>query len=262
MMNANNPSGGVTATHEYMVVLVIMMVVSFVVMLKRFWLSLFLGKQTYLRYGGDLARIMRKSLLIGQVAGLGRDKEVLGLELGDIKNELGIDLREEYNTFDEEDNLPPNDGATESMRSLGSFATPTSKGKAMTRLQKNKVDQLLGAWEEPEVAKDHEGQAQIAAIIQFRQSLSYLNSSYPFSSAFGRASTRKECIQSSEALFARLAGRSTRLDFDLIALLAIKENGDVDEDKLKALISVFRPDREGNLNLVSNDRCTGIYTIS
>ncbi|GKY96763.1 hypothetical protein MPSEU_000635700 [Mayamaea pseudoterrestris] len=96
MMNSSNSAGGVTSANEYLTVLVIMITVSSIVMAKRFYLSLFLGKQTYIRYGGDLARLMRKSLLIGQVSGLARDKEDLGFDIGDLKHDLGIDLHEEY----------------------------------------------------------------------------------------------------------------------------------------------------------------------
>jgi hypothetical protein len=249
MMSSRNPSAAVTASSELLTVLIIMMLVSSAAMLKRFWLSLFLGKQTYIRYGSDLARIMRKSLLIGQVAGLARDKDDLGLDLVDIKNDLGIDLHDEYEICEEEEGLSK-DEYQSSVRSFSSPCTPTFKGKALTRLQKNKVDELMGAWEEPGIARDGEEHIPIAAIIQFRQSLTYLNTNRPFSAAFGHALTRKDCIQSSEALYASLVGTSAHLKFDLIALLAIKPNGEIDEDKLKQLISLFRPDREGRLSLV------------
>jgi hypothetical protein len=40
------------------------------------------------------------------------------------------------------------------------------------------------------------------------------------------------------------------LTFDVLALLAVRRQGDLDEQKLKALIKLFRPDREGNLTLL------------
>ncbi|GKY96762.1 hypothetical protein MPSEU_000635600 [Mayamaea pseudoterrestris] len=138
----------------------------------------------------------------------------------------------------------------DSLRSINSPCPPVARGLSLTRLQKSKIDQLMGAWEEPEVTKAHEERIPIVAIIQFRQSLSYLNTSRPFSTAFGPASTRAECIHSSEAVYSRLVGVASHLKFDLIALLAIDDNGEVDEEKLKELIRVFRPDREGNLNLL------------
>lgn len=243
-MNSSNSSGGVTAASEYLTVLIVMISVSFTAMLKRFWLSLFLGKQTYGRYGGDLARVMRKALLIGQVSGLARDTEA------NARLDLGLDLHEEYETLVKDDVSTANDGMKDSLRSIASPSLLIIQGGSLTRHQRSKVDQLLGAWEEPEIAKEQEERISIAAIIQFRQSLSYLNTSRPFSTAFGPASTRNECIRSSEAVHSRLAGDSVLLKFDLIALLAIKDNGEVDEEKLKELIRLFRPDREGNLSLV------------
>jgi len=46
-MNGNNPAGNVTQSHEYVVVLVVGMVVSFLVSVKRCWVGLSLGRQTY-----------------------------------------------------------------------------------------------------------------------------------------------------------------------------------------------------------------------
>jgi len=40
------------------------------------------------------------------------------------------------------------------------------------------------------------------------------------------------------------------LSFDVIALLAIQKDGKFDECKLRGLIKLFRPDREGNLTLL------------
>ena len=40
------------------------------------------------------------------------------------------------------------------------------------------------------------------------------------------------------------------LHFDTIALLATTTDGDIDEQKMKDLVRLFRPDREGNLTLI------------
>jgi hypothetical protein len=47
MFNEANPSGGVTSSNEYQTVLIVAIVVSFVVAVKRFWLGLVQGKRTY-----------------------------------------------------------------------------------------------------------------------------------------------------------------------------------------------------------------------
>lgn len=43
---------------------------------------------------------------------------------------------------------------------------------------------------------------------------------------------------------------ATVVSFDVIALLAIRKDGSLDEEKLRSLIKLFRPDRDGNLNLL------------
>lgn len=62
-----------------------------------------------------------------------------------------------------------------------------------------------------------------------------------------------QCIESSENLFRRLllATQGNQvLDFDVIALIARNDDGDLDEKMTKELIKLFRPDRDGNLTLI------------
>jgi hypothetical protein len=98
-----------------------------------------------------------------------------------------------------------------------------------------------------------QGNIKISSIIQFRTSLSCLNTTVPFGPAFGNAATRQECIVSTEELFHRLLlatpGKSV-LTFDTLAMVAINDDGKLDEEKVRDLIRVFRPDREGNLTLI------------
>jgi hypothetical protein len=93
----------------------------------------------------------------------------------------------------------------------------------------------------------------IASIIQFRQSITYLNEEFPFGVAFGPASSRQECVESAEMVYNRLMlciPSKICLTFDVLALLAVRKEGDLNEEKLKALIKLFRPDRSGNLMLL------------
>jgi len=71
--------------------------------------------------------------------------------------------------------------------------------------------------------------------------------------SFGIADTREHCIESSQKVYKRLLLRQAKdevLDFDTIALLATMDNGDIDEDKMKELIWIFRPERDGTLTMV------------
>jgi hypothetical protein len=77
-----------------------------------------------------------------------------------------------------------------------------------------------------------------------------LNTPYPFAIAFGPASNRTECIASAEQIYRRLTGSSRILKFDVVAALAIRRNGDMDEETVKELIKIFRPERDGSLSLV------------
>jgi len=40
------------------------------------------------------------------------------------------------------------------------------------------------------------------------------------------------------------------LKFETLALLAVRRSGKLDEEKVKHLVKLFRPDREGNLTLL------------
>lgn len=94
---------------------------------------------------------------------------------------------------------------------------------------------------------------KISDIIQFRASLSYLNTPFPFSVAFGPADTRQGTIESTERVYSRLMLNSPDtnvLHFDTLALLAVEPDGTLDETKLRKLVRLFRPDREGNLTLI------------
>lgn len=93
----------------------------------------------------------------------------------------------------------------------------------------------------------------IGSIIAFRQSLSCLNSSVPFTAAFGSATTRQECVACTEALYHLLlyaTPGAKSLSFDVLALLAVRRNGELDEEILRSMIKLFRPDREGRLSLL------------
>jgi hypothetical protein len=92
----------------------------------------------------------------------------------------------------------------------------------------------------------------ISSILQFRQSLSLLNTSFIFSIAWGDVSTREDMVISSEEVYRQLMFRSSDpnvLTFDVMASLC-KSRGTMDQVKLKELIRLLRPDRDGNLTLL------------
>ena len=61
------------------------------------------------------------------------------------------------------------------------------------------------------------------------------------------------CIESAQNVFDRLLLRDSmsdddELNFDVLAVVAADSQGKIDEDTLKDLIKVFRPDRDGRLS--------------
>jgi hypothetical protein len=93
----------------------------------------------------------------------------------------------------------------------------------------------------------------VNALLQFRRALACLYTEYPFSGYFGLADTRENCVEGSQDLYSRLMLRTpdeSCLQFETIALLGLKKDGSIDQAKIKDLIRLFRPDREGNLRLI------------
>jgi hypothetical protein len=100
--------------------------------------------------------------------------------------------------------------------------------------------------------------------LRFRRALAFIQNEYPFSFAFGPADTREHCIESAQNVFNRLLLRSPGdevVPFETIALLTENEDGEIDQDKAKDLIKLFRPDRQGNLTVRSTPHLNGIFLI-
>jgi len=165
LCNAKNPAGQVTSSHEYTSLLIVAVVVSFAVSIKRCFVGLTLGRQTYckycwkslsmpvaalpvssswlilftVRYGEDLARVMRKALLVGQLASLARDLQIMGINLADmgLKVKTDDDLEGTPSTkgIGENDAFVPKSGLLEGL--------DISSRRA-------RIDELLGEFEEPE----------------------------------------------------------------------------------------------------------------
>ena len=98
----------------------------------------------------------------------------------------------------------------------------------------------------------------IKDILQFRQAVSLMDDDFPFTPAFGPASTRSMCVESAEKLFDTLQRETPNtplLAFETLSNIAYDGNGVLMRDKVKALIKLFRPDRKGfltKLNFVSS----------
>jgi hypothetical protein len=115
----------------------------------------------------------------------------------------------------------------------------------------------LTEWEEPEVVNKKKNKASVRDLVIFKKTLKVLDDHYPFSHAFGRAKSREDCVESSQEVFYRLmlsvgsnkvyGDEEDYLPFSIISVLAMDEKGTYVDAKIKSLIRLFRPDREGDL---------------
>jgi small-conductance mechanosensitive channel len=81
--------------------------------------------------------------------------------------------------------------------------------------------------------------------------------SFPFSADFGRADNREACIDSAQDVYNRLLiGNLPDVDdpnilrFETLISIMRNANNVLDESKMMDLVRIFRPDREGKLELV------------
>ncbi len=99
--------------------------------------------------------------------------------------------------------------------------------------------------------------------MQFREALDYLDGKYPLSAPFGAAETRVQCMVSAQRVYQRLLKKTPDtgvLHFDTLATLAIDKRGKLNKEKARALIRLFRPDRNGNLTLLDFVKsCDNMY---
>jgi len=248
--------------------------------LKRLWLGVFLGRKTYRNYAEDLAKVMQKIFLLHKIAILARDLTLefdrtqrLFNRLPSITN-FGLS-RDKYagllRAESEEDLAAAAATATAAAdtmkkdRSASKLQLPMGRiidsddpddRRVLTQAEKLRIEELLGAWEEPERAFGVEEDVSINAVLQFRQSLSLIEIRCMFGIAWGDVSTRESMIINSQLVFERLNACNVNhnsadvLSFDVLALAAVDKSGILDEITLKEYIRLLRPDRDGNLTLV------------
>lgn len=99
----------------------------------------------------------------------------------------------------------------------------------------------------------------LGSILRFYKEVTVMNRKYPFLPCYGRADSRERCIASAQKLFDRLLRRtpdSKKLPFSTIALLAKDDDdGRMNKEKLRELIRLFRPDRDGKLSKLDFVKC-------
>eukprot|EP00977_Amphora_coffeiformis_P020775 scaffold8471_cov184-Amphora_coffeaeformis.AAC.20 len=264
VFNEANPSGEFVNNDLYYRVLLIAICVGPIVTLKRLYMGLFLGRKSFATYAEDLARVMRKVLLVTQTASLARQLEFQADARGRSNASFQSQLRSIYEhaetattTGSSRTTTAESGQKMETQHSRGLLLDPANRNRVtggLSKAQKAKISELLGDWEEP--TREGTGSIQnisISSILQFRQSVAFLDASYIFGVAFGVANTRARCIESTQNLYRQLLlddPGSLNLDFQTIAHLALRTDDTLDEQKTNALIRLFRPDREGKISLL------------
>mmetsp|Transcript_3180 Transcript_3180/g.5784 ORF Transcript_3180/g.5784 Transcript_3180/m.5784 type:complete len:817 (-) Transcript_3180:194-2644(-) len=238
-----NQAGTVLEATVYLSLLILAIVLGAAVALKRFGMGLWYGQSIYHRYGKELASTMKNSSLIGKVAQLAKHKDSIN------RRSFDLDYADVEAAKLDEEVINDNNGL-ESDLLINTRHRDVYSGE-LASSQAIKIGDLLGEWEEPVTDDLNEKDASISAIVQFRTAASCMDTNFPFSSAFGRADKRERCIDSSQKLYLRLkAPDSPVLKFDTIAIVALKQDGTLNERVVKDLIRMFRPTRDGELTML------------
>ncbi|CAJ1957662.1 unnamed protein product [Cylindrotheca closterium] len=238
-----NPAGNVVSSDLYRVILTICATVPVAVSVKRLAVGLFLGRQSFLHFGERLAKVMDKMLLISQVAKLASRMEKQRMLLHRRNVALGTPGQPKKKGMAAyQDIFDQDDGSS----------TRTGTVLGLVESEKNKLAQMLDQWEEPERRSTAHKKASIAAVLRFRNALALIHNDYPFSFAFGLANKRYECVESAQIVFKHLLSEGeTDVEFETIASsLAVRDGGYLNPERVKNLIRVFRPNRDGTLSVL------------
>ncbi|KAL3935448.1 MAG: hypothetical protein SGBAC_009032, partial [Bacillariaceae sp.] len=248
LVNDSNPSGDVVQSAWNGRVLFIALFFSIATTLKRFFVGLYLGRQTFVHYGPKLAKVMGKILVVSKVAYLA--KKIKKSSSSRSEN-ITENVRARY--ADKYADMRPNDSdsasdvsfAESTMRSGGTGERTLDMNKMdpltgrLDNLEREKLMQLLGRWEEPTRISAQVSATSIAEVLRFRKALTFIDDTYPFSYAFGLADTRDSTIRSAQELYLILRGVTPLSDvvqFEMIAEIALRQDGSIDEHKAKEAI--------------------------
>eukprot|EP00557_Chaetoceros_sp_GSL56_P005248 CAMPEP_0176505866 /NCGR_PEP_ID=MMETSP0200_2-20121128/16732_1 /TAXON_ID=947934 /ORGANISM="Chaetoceros sp., Strain GSL56" /LENGTH=1081 /DNA_ID=CAMNT_0017905467 /DNA_START=263 /DNA_END=3505 /DNA_ORIENTATION=- len=324
-----NPNGGIPSNRTYTVILATIIIIGVVIMVKRLLVSLLLGKKKYVTYGPKMEKIMRKVLLIAEVALLAEEIEFAAknLENNMINTkkspargwlfehyQTNMNMDDDEQDEDEEESMTETDGSVRRRKDSDLYDFPnddlgmsSNRGRGrggkddsaegemppqdstkrksqqkfiqwvpfkksgtkkdinhLLQTKESELEKLLGEWEEPEVVnKISWADTSIRKILQFRESLKYLDGPHPLSIPFGLADTRSSCCKSAQHVYDRLLMKTpgaSVLHFDTLSLLAVGPDGRLQKEKARALIRLFRPHRNGDLTKLDFVRsCDKIY---
>jgi hypothetical protein len=274
MFNRANPPGFVTSSLAFYRVCAVAMGVGAAVAVKRMAVGIYLGRKTFANYSKSLTSVMNKMLMLNELARFGRALEDQNLyssrknygrssQLADERLSELLDLAQADDddlTFSRGKSMRSgSDNERSEVDEMDKVIDETDRdpytGGLSTR-QKQRICDLLGQWEEPQRHSNSVADevASVGAVMQFKRALAHMDTDFPFGGGFGVADTREACIQCSQQLYDRLLlrenGITGMLHFNTVALIAMDRNSNLDSEKTKDLIRMFRPDRDGTISMV------------
>jgi hypothetical protein len=325
IFNDENPSGFFTANRYYKRVLFLMVGTGVAMAAKRFLIGLRFGQNSYHRYADRLTSVLKQMLRVSKLARLSELNKKLGKDAEHaetkrktiIEDTLEIDFWLQHNLYnindddtakiargldketngtnaaaapDTSDDVENNDGRQPAHSDRNELLTGLHLG-SFADGSTNKITEMLGEWEDIELAGKRKEIPSLSAIVQFGSSLGVLNSDHPFGQYFGYCPTRYDSVECSQRMYANLlkvqnrvpsikevitSPRSssssssssdesttdaalTTLKFHTIALIAIDETGELDTDQVKQLMKLYRPTRDGDISLI--DFCKSVDSV-
>ncbi|GAX10966.1 hypothetical protein FisN_2Lh496 [Fistulifera solaris] len=277
LFNYQNPSGSVPSSELYIRILCIAVAITLVVSVKRLWLGVTLGRKTYRFYAEDLTKVMGKICLLSKAviatnnaarlttcSRRTRDKRRLRIHPDQYIHLVRYQTREGSDMEGQGkcDNSTKVSFASENVHDLWGDGliihdAEENKGhRVLSQAEKTRLNELLGFWEEPEKEYSIGESIPISAVSQFECSLKVLKDRFMFGTPFGETTSRENLVINAQKLFQTLRGLdeegedTMEISFDVLALAAIDDHGDLDEVALKELIRILRPDRNGKLKLL------------
>jgi len=292
----------VTSNPWYASFLLACLVTSFLTMVKRVLMAIFLGRKKYGTYGPKMEQIMMKVLLISEMSLLAEEIEDAasfniqpvhqgglgtqggsGLIFSRMQSKLKLEDSKEdsfkskndhngssFKTSKSGDSIASNMFESQKRSSKWKSAfkkiNPKSKRQHTSFVDsdiKVELEKLL-EWDEPTTKQRVPwNDTSIRTILQFKETLHYMDTDHPLSVPFGPADTHKHCIESSERVFGRLMMRnpgSDKLKFETLLIVALNGDGTLDRVKAKALKRLFKPSRHGDISLLDFAKtCSDVY---
>mmetsp|Transcript_17315 Transcript_17315/g.43217 ORF Transcript_17315/g.43217 Transcript_17315/m.43217 type:complete len:733 (-) Transcript_17315:656-2854(-) len=254
LMNATNPSGNIPDQYVYRRIIYFAIGLSVSATLKRTLMANFVGQRVVVNYRRDLTELIKKLLIVGDLANLSKSasprqrgtKSILFQRVGSFGRDVIGNLEDSENNREDDDETDSTTEPVDLPASLGrDIRSPTKfSGNSIFTAQ---FYDYLDEWEEPELQTKSQN-VSTKDVLHVRRAVEFINGDYPFSPSFGSATTREECAKASQNLFDKLLKKDEHvLTFDVLGKIARHLDGTNDRKKIMELVKLFRPNRKGEI---------------